>query len=78
MAVVGLFAWGGMGFGGYQGGYCFDLTGSYSISFLSAVLAGGANLLVVGGFVLHRRWHARILDAFRTTGGLAWSQRRPI
>jgi hypothetical protein len=24
MAVVGLLAWGGMGVGGYQGGYCFD------------------------------------------------------
>ena len=34
MAVVGLFAWGGMGLGGYQGGYCFDLTGSYAVSFL--------------------------------------------
>ena len=68
MAVVGLFAWGGMGVGGYQGGYCFDLTGSYSISFLGAALAGAANLLVVGGFLLHRRWHARIAGVLRMTG----------
>lgn len=40
MALVGMLAWAGMGFGGYQGGYCYDLTGSYSISFLSAALAG--------------------------------------
>ena len=66
MALVGMLAWAGMGFGGYQGGYCYDLTGSYSISFLSAALAGVANLLVVAGFLLHRRWHADILRALRT------------
>ena len=64
--LVRMFAWGGMGFGGYQGGYCFDLTGSYAISFLSAALAEVANLLVVAGFLLHRRWHADILRALRT------------
>ena len=80
MAVVGMFAWAGMGVGGYQGGYCFDLTGSYSVSFLSAALAGVANLLVIGGFVLHQRWHARILGAIQTTPNntLAWSSRRSM
>jgi len=61
MAVVGFLAWGGMGIGGYQGGYCFDLTGSYAVSFLSAALAGIANLLVVAALALHLRWHRRIL-----------------
>jgi MFS family permease len=80
MAVVGLFAWGGMGVGGYQGGYCFDITGSYSISFLGAAIAGGANLLVVGGFVLHQRWHARMGRTFQTARNeaFAWSMRQPM
>jgi MFS family permease len=59
-AIVGLLAWGGMGLGGYQGGYCYDLTGSYAASFASAALAGVANLLVLGALALHLRWHRRI------------------
>jgi MFS family permease len=47
MAVVGLLAWVGMASGGYQGGLCFDLTGSYDLSFVSAALAGVANLATV-------------------------------
>jgi predicted MFS family arabinose efflux permease len=58
-AVVTMLAWGGMGIGGYQGGYCFDLSGSYTASFASAALAGIANLLLVGGLALHLRWHRR-------------------
>jgi len=79
MALVGMLAWAGMGFGGYQGGYCYDLTGSYSISFLSAALAGVANLLVVGGFLLHQRWHAQISRAFRAPNrsALGLAPRRP-
>jgi MFS family permease len=65
MAVVGLLAWGGMGVGGYQGGYCFDLTGSYATSFLFAVLAGLGNLVVIGALALHLRWHARIVAWMR-------------
>jgi MFS family permease len=48
MAVVSLLAWGGMGAGGYQAGFCFDLTGSYDLSFRMAVLAGVANLACLG------------------------------
>lgn len=64
LAIVSLFAWGGMGLGGYQGGYCFDVTGSYTVSFAGAALAGAANLLVIGALALHLRWHGRTL-AFR-------------
>jgi MFS family permease len=77
MAVVGLLAWSGMGIGGYQGGYCFDQTGSYAVSFLFAVLAGVANLMVIGGLALHLRWHARIVAWLRraalpgTSGAIA-------
>jgi MFS family permease len=62
-AIVGLLAWGGMGVGGYQGGVCFDLTGSYDASFASAALAGAANLLVLSALALHLRWHRRMADA---------------
>jgi MFS family permease len=48
MAVVSLLAWGGMGAGGYQAGFCFDLTGSYELSFRLAALAGVANLACLG------------------------------
>jgi MFS family permease len=48
MAIVSLLAWGGMGAGGYQAGFCFDLTGSYELSFRMAVLAGVANLACLG------------------------------
>jgi MFS family permease len=48
MAVVSLLAWGGMGAGGYQAGFCFDLSGSYELSFRLAALAGVANLACLG------------------------------
>jgi len=63
MAVVGLLAWAGMGIGGYEGGYCFDLTGNYKVSFASAALAGVANLVVLAGYAAHVRWHRRIHSA---------------
>jgi MFS family permease len=48
MAVVSLLAWGGMGAGGYQAGFCFDLSGSHELSFRLAALAGVANLACLG------------------------------
>jgi MFS family permease len=48
MALVAMFAWLGMGLGGYQGGLCFDLTGNYALSFTSAAIAGVANLASLG------------------------------
>jgi MFS family permease len=63
LAVVGLLAWSGMGLGGYQGGYCFDLTGNYAVSFASAALAGALNLAILSGLALHLRWHSHIASA---------------
>ncbi len=54
-SLVTLFAWVGMGLGGYEGGHCFDITGTYAVSFAGAALAGVLNLLVLGGLVLHLR-----------------------
>jgi len=61
MAVVGLLAWGGMGIGGYEAGYCFDVTRSYTIPFLGAALAGLVNLCVIAALWLHLRYHNSIL-----------------
>jgi MFS family permease len=47
MAMVGLLAWLGMGAGGYQGGLCFDLTGSYDLSFTFAAVTGLGNLATI-------------------------------
>jgi MFS family permease len=54
-AVVTMFAWFGMGSGGYLGGYCFDLSGTYSTSFAGAVAFGTAHLVVVLGLGLALR-----------------------
>jgi len=47
-----------MGLGGYQAGYCFDLTGNYAVSFANAAYAGLANLAILAGLALHLRLHA--------------------
>jgi len=62
-AIATLLAWVGMGLGGYQGGLCYDLTGSYDASFASAAFAGFANLLVLAALTVHLRWHRRIATA---------------
>ena len=48
IAIVTLFAWTGMGLGGYQGGLFFDLTGDYTIAYAIAALAGVINLVILG------------------------------
>ena len=48
MGVILGFAWLGHGLGGFQGGFFFDLTGNYTVSFANAALAGVLNLLIVG------------------------------
>ncbi len=52
LGVVTVFAWIGHGLGGYQGGFFFDLTGDYTISFANAALAGVVNLIIVGSLFL--------------------------
>jgi MFS family permease len=63
MAVVSLLAWVGMGAGGYQAGMCFDVTGSYALSFRGAAFAGLANLAALGalGLLIRRAEGARAL-----------------
>jgi len=55
--IVFLTAWIGMGIGGYQAGYFFDITGAYFISYGNAAAMGTVNLIIVGAlylFVRHR------------------------
>ena len=59
LALVGLLAWVGMGAGGYEGGICFDLTGSYDLSFVSAAVAGLVNLAALAALALLKRLAAQ-------------------
>lgn len=47
LAVVVMFAWMGMGFGGWYGGHVFDMTGGYGHSYAHAVVSGAVNLVIV-------------------------------
>jgi len=51
LAVVVMFAWFGMGLGGWHGGFAYDLTGSYHWPYLDAVGTGVLNLLIVGALI---------------------------
>jgi MFS family permease len=62
IATVTLLAWIGMGLGGYQAGYCFDLTGSYAAAFANAAYAGVANFVILAGLALHLRLARRSPD----------------
>lgn len=53
-AVMALFGFFGMGLGGIQGGYFFDMTGDYTLSFAIAAVAGLVNLSILGSLVLYR------------------------
>ncbi|TDI57994.1 MAG: MFS transporter, partial [Alphaproteobacteria bacterium] len=64
--IILAFAWLGHGLGGYQGGLFFDLTGTYTVSFANAALAGVLNLLIVGTlFVTIKRQTATPAQAMR-------------
>jgi predicted MFS family arabinose efflux permease len=47
MATVSMAGWIGMGLGGWQGGYIFDLTGDYFWSYWSGSIAGSINLVIL-------------------------------
>jgi predicted MFS family arabinose efflux permease len=53
MALASLFAWIGMGLGGYFGGFLFDWTGTYTASFAGAAVAGTINVIIL--LALHVR-----------------------
>lgn len=57
LGIVLFFAYLGHGIGGYQGGYFFDLTGNYTLTYANAAMAGILNLILVGAlyFMTNRR-----------------------
>jgi MFS family permease len=50
--VIFMFGAVAMGFGGWLGGYLFDLTGSYTIPFLIGVAFNICNLAIIGALIL--------------------------
>jgi MFS family permease len=69
LAIVVMFAWFGMGLGGWHGGHAFDVTGSYHRPYLDAVLSGLVNLVIVGALIRRvGRARARALAAPNPAG----------
>ncbi|MCK5088678.1 MAG: MFS transporter, partial [Hyphomicrobiaceae bacterium] len=60
-------AWFGMGLGGYQGGYFFDLSGSYVIPYAIAVAAGVINLVIVASLFFYSRQKSAVLEQSAAT-----------
>ncbi|MDP6646481.1 MAG: MFS transporter [Rhodospirillales bacterium] len=65
LGIVLLFAFMGHGIGGYQGGFFFDLTGNYTLTYANAAFAGIINLILVGALYIttNRRRAAREIAA---------------
>lgn len=57
LGIVTTFGWLGHGLGGYQGGFFYDLMGSYTLPYANAAFAGVLNLIVVGAlyYTIRRR-----------------------
>jgi MFS family permease len=53
VGMVTLFAWIGMGLGGFQGGFFFDLTRNYTASYANAAVSGVVNLMIFGSFAYY-------------------------
>lgn len=52
LGFVMMFAYLGHAIGGYQGGFFFDITGNYTLSYTNAVIAGVINLIIVGSLYI--------------------------
>ncbi len=63
LGIVMLFAFIGHGIGGYQGGFFYDLTGNYTLTYANAVFVGVVNLILVGAlYVTTNRRRALVLQ----------------
>jgi MFS family permease len=60
--IVVLLAWVGMGIGGYQAGFFFDLSGSYVIPYANATAAGAINLIIAGSLYFYFRRKSAVLE----------------
>jgi len=57
MSITSFFGWGGMGLGGFFGGYFYDQSGSYEGAFVFAAFMGLLNMIVLFGFHLRIKHH---------------------
>lgn len=55
MATVSTVAWIGMGLGSYQGGYFYDVSGSYVLSYGIAAIAGIVNIVIIALLMWYRQ-----------------------
>ena len=62
MSITSFFGWFGMGAGGFMGGYLFDLTGDYDLSFICAMLVGCINVTILALFAQRIRNQSNSLD----------------
>ena len=63
MSITAFFGWGGMGMGGFVGGYFYDVTGNYEWSFGFASAAGVVNLFVLTLFYFRIRYRMKAVHA---------------
>jgi len=59
--IVVLLAWVGMGIGGYQAGFFFDISGSYLIPYANATAAGTVSLIIGGALYFYFRRKSAVL-----------------
>jgi MFS family permease len=69
MGAVMMVAWAGMAAGGYAGGVLFDLSLSYTTSFVIAGAAGVLNLAILGALQLSRGDNGRSREPDEYAGG---------
>ena len=62
--IVVLLAWTGMGIGGYQAGFFFDISGSYVIPYANATAAGAVNLIIGGALYFYFRRKSAVVEPF--------------
>ena len=62
MSITSFFGWFGMGAGGFMGGYLFDLTGNYDLSFICAMVVGCINVAILVLFALRIRNRSQGLE----------------
>lgn len=63
MGIVTMFAWFGHANGGFLGGYLFDMTGNYQLTYAIAAASGVLNLFIVGTFYMKTRGPALVQSA---------------
>ena len=61
LGIVAFFGWVGHAIGGSKGGFFYDLTGNYTLSYANAAIAGVINLVIVDAlYITISRRRARL------------------